>query len=164
MNTIRNKKGQFIKGHNYNVPKDAVLRGAIKRKGQKRTIEQRKKMSKATKKYWSNPSKHNELLRRSKIGASIRSKQLKGEKNHNWKGGKYKQNGYIRILIDGIYRLEHRYIIEKLIGRELKEYEHIHHLNGIKDDNRLENLKIVLNKNHYGEIKCPRCQYDFLIK
>jgi hypothetical protein len=163
MKELRNKKGQFVKGHKYNVPLEARLRGVEKRKGQKRTIEQKRRMSEATKRYWANPDKHNELLRRSKIGAYIMS-QRKGKNNPRWKGGRYKSNGYIHILIDGIYRLEHRYLIENYLGRELKGYEHIHHLNGIKDDNRLENLKIVINKNHYGEIRCPKCEYEFLIK
>lgn len=99
-----------------------------------------------------------------KIKLATTGKRM-GIENPGWKGGRYKnKNGYIHILINGHYFLEHRYKIEQLLGRALEDYEHIHHLNGIKDDNRLENLKVVINKEHYGEIKCPRCQYDFLIK
>lgn len=101
---------------------------------------------------------------REKIRLATQGQRLR-EKNPMWKGGRFKnKQGYIHILIDGIYRLEHRYFVQKLLGRDLEDYEHIHHLNGIKDDNRMENLKVVINKEHYGEIKCPKCQYDFLIK
>lgn len=162
MEIKRNKKGQFIKGNQSwrLVDREKI---AAKLRGQKRTPEQIERMREAQKKYWANPKNHNELLRRSKIGAYI-SSQRKGEKNPCWKGGKYKMNGYIMVLVGDKYIPEHRYIIEKYLNRKLEKYEHIHHLNGIKDDNRLENLKIVINRKHYGEIKCPKCQYEFLIK
>jgi hypothetical protein len=116
------------------------------------------------KKYWSNPDKHDELLRRSKIGAAI-SKLRKGDKNPRWKGGRYiNKDGYVNILVEGNYILEHRYLVGNLIGRKLESFEHVHHINGIKNDNRIENLKLVINRRHYGEIKCPKCGWEFLIK
>lgn len=48
--------------------------------------------------------------------------------------------------------------------RLLLKTEHVHHKNKIRDDNRLENLEIVVNKNHFGEIKCPHCQKTILLK
>ena len=43
---------------------------------------------------------------------------------------------------------EHRLIIEEYFGRKLKEDEHVHHINGDKKDNRLENLVVMSAQAH----------------
>lgn len=46
------------------------------------------------------------------------------------------------------YVMEHIYIMEQHIGRPLKESECVHHINFIRDDNRIENLKLMTISEH----------------
>lgn len=56
--------------------------------------------------------------------------------------------GYKKLTINGRRILEHRYIVEKSIGRKLKPNEIIHHLDGNKLNNSLNNLIITNQNNH----------------
>lgn len=86
------------------------------------------------------------------------SKNLLGSKNPNWKGGKRKdKSGYVLVYVpehpfcdrDYLVR-EHRLNMEKKIGRYLKQEEVVHHINGIKNDNRIENLKLFSSNSEHS--------------
>jgi hypothetical protein len=76
-------------------------------------------------------------------------------------------NEYIQIRIGNSreWILEHRYIMEQHLGRKLDKSELVHHRNCIKDDNRLENLELILiGMAHKGIVRCPHCLNEFSIK
>lgn len=78
-----------------------------------------------------------------------------GSKNPKWNGGRMTHSeGYILIRMPehpnaiGDYVYEHRYIMECHLGRLLNKDEHIHHINEVKNDNRIENLQVVSPTEH----------------
>ena len=136
---MRDKLGRFVKGYptwNKNkktglIPKSAFKKGNIPWNKDKKGLQ--------------HPSEET----KQKIGQAEQ-----GEKNSNWKGGRFKDaGGYILLksrnhpFADNQgYVREHRLVVEKQIGRYLTPEEVSHH-RGAKDDNRPHRLMAFVNNS-----------------
>lgn len=95
-------------------------------------------------------------------------KRKYGKEHWNWKGGRYKsERGYILIIAPNHpnktkqgYIRQHRLIVEQIIGRYLNKIEVVHHINGILDDNRPENL--YLFNSHSEHEKFHKKSYQLI--
>lgn len=63
-------------------------------------------------------------------------------------------HGYMRVKVPGYpgsdrgWMLEHRYVLERVLGRRLARQDVVHHRNGDRQDNRLSNLLLVTVHSH----------------
>lgn len=105
----------------------------------------------------------------------IKSNPIRGIKNPSWKGGRHKHKGYwiinlglikdekLRKMAEETVRnraygkkrsgtiYEHSFVMIKKLGRPLKKDEEIHHLDGHKDNNDIDNLLLLDRTDHRSE-------------
>lgn len=97
-------------------------------------------------------------------GHHIRGKR--GADHPQWGGGRFTHKyGYVMLYRPDHPRAdskgyipEHRLLMEESLGRPLTANEDVHHINGVKDDNRLENLVVLTKSDHHRLHGTPELQ------
>lgn len=87
------------------------------------------------------------------VSCSAKANKAKttANKHKNTGGWKIGVDGYVVKYMDGKKVFQHRVVMEDVIGRKLMPYENVHHINGIKHDNRAENLELWVISQPKGQ-------------
>lgn len=83
--------------------------------------------------------------------------------NPRWNANRrsnHQSGGYVTVFVGAQHPmadnrgwcLEHRLVMASAIGRTLDEVEVVHHINGVKDDNRLANLQLLASQSEHASL------------
>ena len=85
---------------------------------------------------------------------AVANSRRRQQRNPNWSGGRYvAKDGYVMVRSTSPkgnlrYRREHVVRMEQKIGRRLVKGEVVHHIDGVRSNNRLSNLWLTTSKKH----------------
>ena len=131
MKTLDQRIANLSKGWGHPVSDETKKKISMGNRGRVSSQEERERRSKFAKERFKNPANH-----------------------PAWRGGRRNHSGYVQIkmpnhprAIHG-YAFEHIVVWERVHGRPVPSDMSIHHLNGIRSDNRPENLVAIRKDEH----------------
>lgn len=100
-----------------------------------------------------NASKRPEVAKKISLATRGISKKFTGDKNPKICDRKITTNGYVDVYDQAKgYVKEHRQVIEIALGRELTKQEQVHHIDGNKQNNQLDNLVVLSNSSEHTKL------------